>query len=138
MSLAPPPRTRFLIIDDVASMRILIRGLLFKLEYKNVVEAEAVPEAIALLEKMHSMGTPVDIVLSDWEMPNYTGLEMLKEVRSNDKFTKLPFIMVTGVRSTDNVMAALQAGVSGYLVKPFSEAQLLAQVALAWKKASGG
>jgi two-component system chemotaxis response regulator CheY len=70
-------------------------------------------------------------------MPNYTGLEMLKEVRSNDKFTKLPFIMVTGERSTDNVMAALQAGVSGYLVKPFSEAQLLAQLDLAWKKLKG-
>jgi two-component system chemotaxis response regulator CheY len=137
MSLAPPPTARFLIIDDVAPMRILIRGLLFKLEYKNVVEAAAVPEAIALLEKMHGMGTPVDIVLSDWEMPNYTGLEMLKEVRSNDKFTKLPFIMVTGERSTDNVMAALQAGVSGYLVKPFSEAQLLAQLDLAWKKLKG-
>jgi CheY-like chemotaxis protein len=65
MSLAPPPTARFLIIDDVAPMRILIRGLLFKLEYKNVVEAAAVPEAIALLEKMHGMGTPVDIVLSD-------------------------------------------------------------------------
>ncbi|MBU3693243.1 MAG: response regulator [Rhodocyclaceae bacterium] len=56
------------------------------------------------------------------------------EVRSNDKFTHLPFIMVTGIRSTENVMAALQSGVSGYLVKPFSEAQLLAQLGLAWKK----
>jgi len=137
MSLAPPPNTRFLIIDDVASMRILLRRLLSSLEYKNVLDAETVPEAISTLEKSFAMGQPVDIVLSDWEMPNYTGLEMLKEVRSNDKFTNLPFIMVTGVRSTENVMAALQAGVSGYLVKPFSEAQLLAQLGLAWKKVIG-
>ena len=102
-----------------------------------MLDAETVPEAISTLEKSFAMGQPVDIVLSDWEMPNYTGLEMLKEVRSNDKFTNLPFIMVTGVRSTENVMAALQAGVSGYLVKPFSEAQLLAQLGLAWKKVNG-
>jgi two-component system chemotaxis response regulator CheY len=137
MSLAPPPTARFLIIDDVASMRILIKGLLGKLEYKNVYDNATVPEAIATLERMHTSGTPVDIVLSDWEMPQYTGLEMLKEVRSNEKFANLPFIMVTAVRSTDNVMAALQAGVSGYLVKPFSEAQLLAQLGLAWKKLKG-
>ncbi|MEY3973919.1 MAG: hypothetical protein RIS59_280 [Pseudomonadota bacterium] len=134
MSMTPPPNTRFLIIDDVASMRILIRSLLARLDYKNVLDADTVPSAIALLEKCVALGEPVDVVLSDWEMPQYTGLEMLKEVRSNEKFAKLPFIMVTGVRSTDNVMAALQAGVSGYLVKPFSEAQLLAQLGLAWKK----
>lgn len=137
MSMTPPTSTRLLVIDDVASMRILIRGLLAKLEYKNVFEADTVPAAIALLEKQSTLGAPVDIVLSDWEMPQYNGLELLKEVRGNEKFAKLPFIMVTGVRSTDNVMAALQAGVSGYLVKPFSEAQLLAQLGLAWKKLQG-
>ncbi len=137
MSMTPPTSTRLLIIDDVASMRIVIRGLLAKLEYKNVLDIDTVPAAIALMEKQHTLGAPIDIVLSDWEMPQYTGLELLKEVRSNEKFAKVPFIMVTGVRSTENVMAALQAGVSGYLVKPFSEAQLLAQLGLAWKKLNG-
>jgi two-component system chemotaxis response regulator CheY len=136
MSTIPPTSARLLIIDDVASMRILIRGLLARLEYKKVFDIDTVPGAIAIMEKEHAMGSPIDIVLSDWEMPQYTGLELLKEVRGNEKFARVPFIMVTGVRSTDNVMAALQAGVSGYLVKPFSEAQLLAQLGLAWKKLS--
>jgi two-component system chemotaxis response regulator CheY len=136
MSMVPPASARLLIIDDVASMRILIRGLLAKLQYKQVLDIDTVPAAIAIMERQHSTGSPIDIVLSDWEMPQYTGLELLKEVRSNEKFAKVPFIMVTGVRSTDNVMAALQAGVSGYLVKPFSEAQLHSQLGLAWKKLS--
>jgi two-component system chemotaxis response regulator CheY len=136
MSMVPPTSARLLIIDDVASMRILIRGLLAKLQYKQVLDIDTVPAAIAIMERQHSTGSPIDIVLSDWEMPQYTGLELLKEVRSNEKFAKVPFIMVTGVRSPDNVMAALQAGVSGYLVKPFSEAQLLSQLGLAWKKLS--
>jgi len=134
MNQPPPPASRFLIIDDLASVRKQARDLLRKLNYQEVYDAETVPAGLALAEAMHAAGTPIDFILADWELPNYTGIDLLREVRSKEKFAALPLVIMTSVRSTHNISSALEAGVSGFLVKPFNEALLLDQISRAWEK----
>lgn len=106
---------KILIVDDFATMRKVIRNLLKQGGFENVVEAE---DGMAALKVLKSQ--PVDFVISDWNMPNMSGLELLKAVRSDDELKALPFLMVTAEALKDNVVAAVKAGVSNYIVKPFT------------------
>ncbi len=104
-----------LIVDDFATMRKVIRNLLKQGGYENIVEAEDGAAALKLLKSQ-----PVDFIISDWNMPNMSGLELLKAVRADDELKALPFLMVTAEALKDNVVAAVKAGVSNYIVKPFT------------------
>ncbi|MEQ8370153.1 MAG: response regulator [Alphaproteobacteria bacterium] len=104
-----------LIVDDQATMRRIVRGLLGQLGFQNVDEADDGPVA---LTKMQAKA--YGLVLCDWNMDAMSGLELLQEVRATKSFEKLPFILVTSENSAENVLAAKQAGVSNYIVKPFS------------------
>jgi two-component system chemotaxis response regulator CheY len=106
---------KILIVDDFATMRKVIRNLLKQGGFENVVEAE---DGVAALKALKSQ--PVDFIISDWNMPNMSGLELLKAVRSDDELKALPFLMVTAEALKDNVVAAVKAGVSNYIVKPFT------------------
>jgi len=106
---------KILIVDDFATMRKVIRNLLKQGGFENVVEAE---DGVAALKVLKSQ--PVDFIISDWNMPNMSGLELLKSVRSDDELKALPFLMVTAEALKDNVVAAVKAGVSNYIVKPFT------------------
>ncbi|MGE5790155.1 MAG: chemotaxis response regulator CheY [Syntrophaceae bacterium] len=106
---------KILIVDDFATMRKVIRNLLKQGGFENVVEAE---DGVAALKVLKSQ--PVDFIISDWNMPNMSGLELLKAVRSDDELKALPFLMVTAEALKDNVVAAVKAGVSNYIVKPFT------------------
>ena len=106
---------KILIVDDFATMRKVIRNLLKQGGYENVVEAE---DGVAALKILQSQ--KVDFVISDWNMPNMSGLELLKAVRGSDELKELPFLMVTAEALKDNVVAAVKAGVSNYIVKPFT------------------
>jgi two-component system chemotaxis response regulator CheY len=106
---------KILIVDDFATMRKVIRNLLKQGGFENVVEAE---DGMAALKVLKSQ--PVDFIISDWNMPNMSGLELLKAVRSDDELKALPFLMVTAEALKDNVVAAVKAGVSNYIVKPFT------------------
>ena len=108
-----------LIVDDYKTMLRIIRNLLKQLGFHNVDEATDGAEA---LNKLRSKN--YDLVISDWNMEPMTGYELLKEVRSDDMLKALPFIMVTAVSKTDNVIAAKKAGVNNYIVKPFNAATL--------------
>jgi two-component system chemotaxis response regulator CheY len=106
---------KILVVDDFATMRKVIRNLLKQVEYENIVEAEDGVIALRILKSQK-----IDFVVSDWNMPNMTGLELLKAVRSDEDLKSMPFLMVTAEALQDNVIAAVKAGVSNYIVKPFT------------------
>ena len=104
-----------LIVDDYKTMLRIVRNLLKQIDFHNVEEASDGSEA---LSKPRS--GPVGLVISDWNMQPMTGLQLLQEVRADSRLRHLPFIMVTAESKSENVVAAKQAGVSNYIVKPFN------------------
>ena len=104
-----------LVVDDYKTMLRIIRNLLKQLDFGNVDEATDGAEALQKLREKE-----YGLVISDWNMEPMTGLQLVREVRSDKKLKKLPFIMVTAESKTDNVVAAKEAGVSNYIVKPFN------------------
>ncbi|MDE3207382.1 MAG: chemotaxis response regulator CheY, partial [Pseudomonadota bacterium] len=113
---------RFLIVDDFSTMRRIIRNLLKELGFTNADEAE---DGNAGLLKLQN--GDFDFVISDWNMPNMTGLDLLKAIRSTAELKHLPVLMVTAEAKKENIIQAAQAGASGYTVKPFTAATLEAK-----------
>ncbi|WP_312182867.1 chemotaxis response regulator CheY [Pantoea sp. CTOTU46764] len=110
---------RFLVGDDFNTMRRIVRNLLKELGFNNVEEAE---DGVDALTKLRAGG--FDFVVSDWNMPNMDGLELLQTIRADATLNKLPVLMVTAEAKKENIIAAAQAGASGYVVKPFTAATL--------------
>ena len=108
-----------LVVDDFPTMRRIVRSLLKELGFTNVEEAEDGQEALGKLK-----GGDFQFVVSDWNMPNLDGLEMLKQIRADDATKALPVLMVTAEAKKENIVAAAQAGANGYIVKPFTAATL--------------
>jgi two-component system chemotaxis response regulator CheY len=106
---------KVLVVDDYSTMRRIIRNLLAQIGFADVDEAADGPSA---LKKLQSGG--YTLVISDWNMEPMTGLQLLQEVRGNRQLKALPFIMVTAESKTENVVAAKEAGVSNYIIKPFN------------------
>ncbi|MEE9241068.1 MAG: response regulator [bacterium] len=113
-----------LIVDDYKTMLRIIRNLLKQLDFNNVDEASDGAEALKLLREKD-----FELVISDWNMEPMTGLQLLREVRSDIKLKELPFIMITAESKTENVVAAKEAGVSNYIVKPFNAETLKQKLA---------
>lgn len=109
----------FLVVDDFPTMRRIVRSLLKELGFTNVEEAEDGQDALNKLRAGN-----FEFVVSDWNMPNLDGLEMLKEIRQDDALKELPVLMVTAEAKKENIIAAAQAGATGYVVKPFTAATL--------------
>lgn len=110
---------RFLVVDDFNTMRRIVRNLLKELGFNNVEEAEDGQDA---LNKLRTGG--FDFIISDWNMPNMDGLQLLQAVRADATLSSLPVLMVTAEAKKENIIAAAQAGASGYVVKPFTAATL--------------
>ncbi|GEN23668.1 chemotaxis response regulator CheY [Halomonas cupida] len=110
---------RILVVDDFPTMRRIVRSLLKELGFNNVEEAEDGQEGLTRLRE-----GGYDFVVSDWNMPNLDGLEMLKIIRADDALKSLPVLMVTAEAKKENIIAAAQAGANGYVVKPFTAATL--------------
>src|SRR5246500_5886397 len=104
-----------LIVDDYKTMLRIIRNLLKQIDFNNVEEASDGTEALAKLRSGH-----FGLVISDWNMAPMTGLQLLQEVRADNRLKRHPFIMITAESKTENVVAAKAAGVSNYIVKPFN------------------
>lgn len=114
---------QILIVDDYKTMLRIIRNLLKQLGFNNVDEASDGGEALTKLR-----GKNYGLVISDWNMEPMTGLQLLREVRADEQMKNLPFIMITAESKTENVIAAKEAGVSNYIVKPFNAATLKAKL----------
>ena len=109
----------FLVVDDFNTMRRIVRNLLKELGFTNVEEAE---DGVDALNKLRT--TPCDFVITDWNMPNMDGLALLKNIRADEQLNTMPVLMVTAEAKKENIIAAAQAGASGYVVKPFTAAIL--------------
>ena len=110
---------KILVVDDFPTMRRIVRNLLKELGFPNVDEAE---DGVVALKKLR--GSDFNFVISDWNMPNMDGLALLRNIRSDEALKKIPVLMVTAEAKKENIVAAAQAGASGYLVKPFTAATL--------------
>ena len=116
----PSTSIQILIVDDFPTMRKIVRTVLKQLGFTNIAEAEDGVKALEYLKKNNK----IEFVISDWNMPNMTGIELLKEVRRDTKLRHLPFLMVTAEAEKDNIVEAVKSGVSNYIVKPFNAATL--------------
>ena len=115
-----PPDTRILVIDDMPSIRDLVKNTLRAIGYKNIQEAGDGEDGLAAILKAHSAGVAFQLVISDWNMPKLKGLDLLKQIRGTTEFANLPFVLLTSESERDQVTEAVLAGVSQYIVKPFS------------------
>ncbi|ACU91539.1 chemotaxis response regulator CheY [Desulfomicrobium baculatum] len=106
---------RVLIVDDFSTMRRIIKNILRQLGFNNIIEADDGTAAWEILTK-----DQVDFIISDWNMPQMTGIELLRKVRASEEFGDLPFLMVTAEAQQENIIEAVQAKVSNYIVKPFT------------------
>jgi two-component system, chemotaxis family, chemotaxis protein CheY len=111
---------KFLVVDDFSTMRRIVRNLLKELGYTNVDEAE---DGVVALQKLRS-GANFQFVVTDWNMPNMTGIELLKQIRSDPGLKHLPVLMITAEAKKENIVEAAQSGASGYIVKPFTAGTL--------------
>jgi two-component system chemotaxis response regulator CheY len=107
---------KILIVDDFASMRQIVRKTLLALGFDNVSEAAGALDAVRKIEG----GEQYDFIISDWNMPNMTGLELLTYIRGSEKMGRIPFLMITAEAQRENIIQAAKAGVSQYIVKPFT------------------
>jgi two-component system chemotaxis response regulator CheY len=124
-----PAKLKFLVVDDFSTMRRIVRNLLKELGYTNADEAE---DGAVALQKLKGGG--FDFVVTDWNMPNMDGLQLLQAVRADPALKHLPVLMVTAEAKKENIIAAAQAGASGYVVKPFTAATLGEKLAKIFEK----
>ncbi len=103
-----------LVVDDFSTMRRIVKNILRQLGFNNIIEADDGTTAMAKLNS-----EKIDFVITDWNMPKMTGMELLKEIRADDKLKTLPVLMVTAEALQENIIAAVKAGVNNYIVKPF-------------------
>jgi two-component system chemotaxis response regulator CheY len=120
---------RFLIVDDFSTMRRIVRGLLKEIGYADADEAE---DGVAALQKLRN--GRFDFVVSDINMPNMNGFQLLAQIKADDKLKHLPVLMVTAEARKEDIVAAAQGGAAGYIVKPFTKATLEDKVANILKK----
>ncbi|HEY4092766.1 MAG TPA: chemotaxis response regulator CheY [Luteibacter sp.] len=112
---------KILVVDDFSTMRRIVRNLLVELGFTNTLiqEAEDGNAALTLLRSQ-----PIDLVVTDWNMPNMTGIDLLRAIRADASLKSLPVLMVTAENNRDQIIAAAQSGVNGYVVKPFTAVTL--------------
>ena len=104
-----------LVVDDFATMRRILKNILRQIGFTNISEADDGKNALTMLKKKR-----FDLILCDWNMPEMPGIELLERVRADDGLKDIPFVMVTAEAQKENILAAVQAGVSNYVVKPFT------------------
>jgi two-component system, chemotaxis family, chemotaxis protein CheY len=127
------PKMKFLVVDDFSTMRRIVRNLLKELGYTNVDEAE---DGVVAMQKLSAGG--IDFVVTDWNMPNMTGIELLRAIRANAQLAHLPVLMITAEAKKENIIEAAQAGASGYIVKPFTAVTLSEKMTKIFEKMNKG
>ena len=123
---------KILIVDDFSTMRRIIKNLLNDLGFMNIVEADDGNTALPVLKK-----GGIDFLVTDWNMPGMTGIELLKHVRADDKLNSLPVLMVTAEQKREQIVEAAEAGVNGYIVKPFTAVTLKEKMSKIFDRVGG-
>jgi two-component system chemotaxis response regulator CheY len=124
----PQKEIKFLIVDDMGTLRKLINKQLNEIGHQNVTQGADGEAAWNLLEQHFNEKKPFDFIISDWNMPKMTGIELLKKVRGDERFNKLPFLMLTAETEKEKVADALASGVSNYILKPFTKEILMSKI----------
>ena len=114
---------KVLVVDDFATMRKIVRNILKQIGFTNIVEADDGANAMSIIKE-----DTIDFVVTDWNMPNMTGLELLKNIRATEKAKNMPVLMVTAEGLSENVVDAVKAGVDNYIVKPFTAETVQAKI----------
>lgn len=114
---------KILIVDDFSTMRRIIKNLLAELGFSKIEEADDGVTALAILEK-----GDIDFVITDWNMPNMSGLELITAIRADDEIKSVPILLITAEAKKDQIVSAAKAGVNGYIVKPFTAVTLKEKV----------
>lgn len=127
------PKTRVLVVDDMSTMRKIVAKILKEIGFVDITEAA---DGALAWEAVNSAAVPFGLIVSDWNMPNTSGLDLLKRVRSDSRFKKTPFILVTAEAEGHQVAEAVKSGVDQYVVKPFSRDQLQLKIENVHKKYS--
>lgn len=117
-------KMRVLVVDDMAVMRKMVTKILKGLGFETIDNASDGKEAWDKIEGAINDGSPYEFIVSDWNMPNMSGLELLQKMRSKDSTKKVPFLMVTAEGEKENLVTAIKAGVTNFVVKPFTPATL--------------
>ena len=112
---------KILVVDDFSTMRRIVKNILRQLNFVNIIESDDGSTALEVLQR-----EKIDLVISDWNMPKMTGLELLKALKADDALKHIPFLMVTAEAQQENIIEAVKSGVSNYIVKPFT-AETLSQ-----------
>ncbi len=114
---------KVLVVDDFATMRRILKNVLRQVGFTNIIEADDGKTALKELKKEN-----VDLILCDWNMPEMPGIDLLRQVRSDDGLKKIPFVMVTAEAQKENILEAVKAGVNSYVVKPFTAETISAKL----------
>ena len=130
-----PPNTKILIADDMMTMRKIVTKVCKELGYSDIMEAS---DGAKAWEAVAGAVPPFGLIISDWNMPNSSGLDLLKRVRADSRFAKTPFMLVTAEAEQGQIVEAVKAGVDGYVVKPFDAAVLKERLGGVYKKRFGG
>ena len=123
---------KILIVDDFSTMRRIVKNLLKDLGFTNTFEADDGKSGLVILEK-----GGIDFLITDWNMPGMTGLDLLKAVRANPHLVNLPVLMVTAEAKREQIIMAAQAGVNGYVIKPFTAATLKEKIEKIFERIDG-
>ncbi len=129
-----PLTAKILIVDDFSTMRKIIKKNLTEIGFTNMEEADDGATAWPLIEAAKAKGTPYDLIISDWNMPKMQGIDLLKTCRANPLFKGVPFMLVTAESEQTQILEAVKAGVSDYVVKPFNSNTLKAKLENVWLK----
>ena len=132
------PNTKFLIVDDSLSMRKFIKKTLSEIGYTNVVEAFDGHNAYEKLVEMANSAQPIEFIICDWNMPKMLGIDFLKKCRAEKAYEVIPFIIITAENDKRKIVEAVSAGVTDYVIKPFSPALLKSKFEVYYKKLSAG
>ena len=132
------PNTRILVVDDMTAMRQLVKNQLRNLGFQTIADANGGDVAWRVISERLPTHESIQLVLSDWNMPEGTGLDLLKKVRATPELKSLPFLMITAEGEQSQVVEAIRSGVSNYLVKPFTPAHFQEKLAAVWKKHNPG
>jgi two-component system chemotaxis response regulator CheY len=129
-----PSNTKILVIDDMRTMRMVVKNTLMKLGYTKIEEAEDGEAGLTKLKEADLSGEAFGLVLSDWNMPKMQGLELLKKVRSDAKLKGTPFLLITAESEQSQIMDAIKAGVDHYVTKPFTPETIKQKLLQVWEK----
>lgn len=123
--------TRVLIVDDMSTMRKMVRKMCTEMGFTDITEAA---DGALAWQEISTAKVPFGLIISDWNMPNSTGMDLLKRVRADGRFKQLPFLLVTAESDADQVAEAIKNGVDNYIVKPFTPEILREKLTTIYKK----